>query len=145
MLQEMGICIDNQGHPVDYVSVNIKKLPDGYYMFLQLTMIEAILMDLGMSIMCQCLHQNNFMITLHQNQFCEHDKYDFNYQSVMGKINYLAQTSRPDIIFAVHQLARFSQDPHEYYGVAIMHLGINLNHTKHIGIKFKIQSDKGFE
>ncbi len=44
----MGICIDNQGHPVDYVSVNIKKLPDGYYMFLQLTMIEAILMDLGM-------------------------------------------------------------------------------------------------
>ncbi len=49
MLQEMGICIDNQGHPVDYVSVNIKKLPDGSHVYTKLALIEAILKDLGMS------------------------------------------------------------------------------------------------
>jgi hypothetical protein len=35
----------------------------------------------------------------------------WNYPSVIGKLNYLAQNSRPDISFAVHQCARFSKEP----------------------------------
>jgi hypothetical protein len=33
------------------------------------------------------------------------------YPSVIGQFNYLAQNSRPDISFAVHQCARFSKEP----------------------------------
>jgi hypothetical protein len=33
----------------------------------------------------------------------------WNYPSVIGQLNYLAQNSRPDISFAVHQCARFSK------------------------------------
>jgi len=33
------------------------------------------------------------------------------YCSLIGQINYLAATTRPEIQFAVHQCARFSQDP----------------------------------
>mmetsp|Transcript_10154 Transcript_10154/g.21792 ORF Transcript_10154/g.21792 Transcript_10154/m.21792 type:complete len:102 (-) Transcript_10154:646-951(-) len=50
----------------------------------------------------------------------------------------------PDIIFAVRQLARFSVDPRKDHGVAMMYLGMYLNHTKLIGIKFKIQPKKAF-
>jgi hypothetical protein len=35
----------------------------------------------------------------------------WNYPSIIGQINYLAQNSRPDISFAVHQCARFSKEP----------------------------------
>jgi hypothetical protein len=35
----------------------------------------------------------------------------WNYPSVIGQLNYLAQNSRPDISFAVHQCARFSTEP----------------------------------
>jgi hypothetical protein len=32
---------------------------------------------------------------------------DFNYRSAIGKLNYLAQTTRPDIIYAMHQIAKY--------------------------------------
>jgi hypothetical protein len=35
----------------------------------------------------------------------------WNYPSVIGQLNYLAQNSRPDISFAVHQCARLSKAP----------------------------------
>jgi hypothetical protein len=35
----------------------------------------------------------------------------WNYPSVIGQLNYLAQKSRPDISFAVHQCERFSKEP----------------------------------
>ncbi len=31
---------------------------------------------------------------------------NFNYRSAVGKLNYLAQTTRPDIMYATHQLVR---------------------------------------
>ncbi len=150
MLQEMGLRIDDQGHPADYVGVNIKKLPDGSYVFSQLALIEAILKDLGMSSSHKIkripMSSSKYLHAhIESKPFYECDQFNFNYRSVIGKLNYLAQTSRPDIIFAVHQLARFSADPREDHGVAMMYLGMYLNHTKLIGIKFKIQPDKGFE
>ncbi len=36
---------------------------------------------------------------------------DFNYRSAVGKLNYLAQTTRPDIMYATHQVAR-TRDSH---------------------------------
>jgi hypothetical protein len=34
-IQNLGLNIEDQGHPVDYVGVNIKKLKDGSYGFTQ--------------------------------------------------------------------------------------------------------------
>ncbi len=34
-IQNLGLNIEDQGHPVDYVGVNIKKLKDGSYEFTQ--------------------------------------------------------------------------------------------------------------
>jgi hypothetical protein len=36
---------------------------------------------------------------------------DFNYRSAVGKLNYLAQTTRPDFMYATHQVAKYSSDP----------------------------------
>jgi hypothetical protein len=43
----------------------------------------------------------------------------WNYPSVIGKLNYLAQNSRPDISFTVHQCARFSKEPKALHEIAV--------------------------
>jgi hypothetical protein len=43
----------------------------------------------------------------------------WNYPSVIGQLNYLAQNSRPDIQFAVHQCARFSKEPKALHEKAV--------------------------
>jgi len=70
---------------------------------------------------------------------------NFDYRSVTGKLNYLAQTSRPDIMYAVHQIARFSSDPREPHGEAVLYLVRYLVKTCNLGIRFKPDPSKGFE
>jgi hypothetical protein len=41
----LGLNIDDQGHPADYVGVNIKKLKDGSYEFTQQGFIDSIIND----------------------------------------------------------------------------------------------------
>ncbi len=36
---------------------------------------------------------------------------NFNYRSAVGKLNYLAQTTRLDIMYATHQIAKYLSDP----------------------------------
>jgi hypothetical protein len=40
--------MEDQGHPVDYVGVNIKKLKDGSYEFTQRALIDSIIDDAGL-------------------------------------------------------------------------------------------------
>jgi hypothetical protein len=46
----------------------------------------------------------------------------WSYPSVIGQLNYLAQNSRPDISFAVHQCARFSKEPKALHEKAVKHI-----------------------
>jgi hypothetical protein len=40
--QDLGLNKEDQGHPADYVGVNIKKLQDGSYEFTQRALIDAM-------------------------------------------------------------------------------------------------------
>ncbi len=42
-IQEAGLNIEDQGHPADYVGVNIKKIKDGSYEFTQRALIDFII------------------------------------------------------------------------------------------------------
>ena len=44
---------------------------------------------------------------------------DWDYASVVGMLMYLANNSRPDIAFAVHQCARFTHSPKESHASAV--------------------------
>jgi hypothetical protein len=47
---------------------------------------------------------------------------NFNYCSIVGKLNYLTQTSRGNIIYATHQIAKYSSNPRKPHGEAILYL-----------------------
>ena len=48
-IQDVGLNIEDQGHPADYAGVGIKKLRDGSYKFTQHALIDAIINNVGIS------------------------------------------------------------------------------------------------
>ena len=55
---------------------------------------------------------------------------NFNYQSVIGKLNYRAKSTRADLEYAVHQCARFMANPKRSHGIAVQHIGRYLLGTR---------------
>ncbi|KAL7476172.1 hypothetical protein ACHAW6_002053, partial [Cyclotella cf. meneghiniana] len=66
-------------------------------------------------------------------------------RSAVGKLNYLGQTIRPNILYVVHQAAKYSADPRLEHGEAIVYLVKYLKATRHIGLHFKPDASKGFQ
>mmetsp|Transcript_21406 Transcript_21406/g.29988 ORF Transcript_21406/g.29988 Transcript_21406/m.29988 type:complete len:240 (+) Transcript_21406:2-721(+) len=76
-------------------------------------LIQRIIDELGTSISTANVKPTPavYKEILHKDADGPERKQNWNYRSVVGMLNYLAATSRPDILFAVHQCARFSVNP----------------------------------
>ena len=72
-------------------------------------------------------------------------KYEWNYRQAIGMLNYLAGTTRPDISMAVHQCARFCNDPKLSHERAVRRIARYLQGTRTKGLKFIVQPSKGIE
>jgi hypothetical protein len=70
---------------------------------------------------------------------------NFCYHMVIGKLNYLAQTTRPDIVYTTHQLAKYSSDPRVPHGEAVLYQICYFKKTQDLGACFKPDQDKGFK
>jgi hypothetical protein len=57
------------------------------------------------------------------------------YRSIIGNLNYLEKSTRPDIAYAVHQCARYSSCPKYEHGKAVKEIGRYLLATKDKGIE----------
>jgi hypothetical protein len=130
---------------VDYVGDNIKKLKDGSYEFTQQALIDSIIDDVGLK--DAKVKPVPAKVSLQLHAFKDKPAFDlnFNYRSAVGKLNYLPQTTRPDIIYTTHQIAKYSSDPRQSHGEAILYLVRFLNKMRDIGVKFKPDPKKGFK
>ena len=144
-MQALGLNIEDQGHPADYVGVNIKKLRDGSYEFTQRALIDSIVDDVGLQDSKTKPVPAKVSLQLHAFKHEPPFELNFNYRSAVGKLNYLAQTTRPDIMYATHQVAKYSSDPRHSHGEAILYLVRYLKKTRDLGIRFKPNPGKGFE
>jgi hypothetical protein len=144
-IQNSGLNIEDQGHPADYVGVNIKKTKDGSYQFSQRALIDSIITDARLNDVKTKPVPAKVATLLHAHRDQPPFDLDFSYRSIVGKLNYLAQTTRPDIMYAVHQIAKFSSDPREPHGEAILYLVRYLKKTRELGIRFSPKPEKGFE
>ena len=48
-IKSSGLHVEDQGHPMDYVGVNISKTSDNCYQFSQRTLIDTIIQDVNLS------------------------------------------------------------------------------------------------
>ncbi len=110
-IKNTSLDIEDQGYPSDYVGVNVHKQADGMYNFTQRTLIDAIILDVGLK--DKYTKPVPAKASLHLHAFKNSPTFDekFHYRSIVGKLNYLAQTTRPDIMYATCQIAKYSSDP----------------------------------
>ena len=69
----------------------------------------------------------------------------WNYRSVVGMLNYLSGSTRPDISIAVHQVARFSTNPKRSHEKAVMRIARYLRSTARFGTFYKIDLPRDIE
>ena len=93
-LQDIYLDIEEQGHPADYVGVNIQRHDDGSYAIKQCVLIDSITEDVGLSSAKATTKPilASVQKPLHALKDSSFNN-DFNYHSVVGKINYIAQTT----------------------------------------------------
>ncbi len=145
-IQGTGLKIKDQGHPADYDGVKIKNMRDGSYGFTQHALINAIIKDINLTdAKVKPVPPAKMSMPLHAFKDAPSFNLNFNYCSVVGKLNYLTQTSRSDIMYATHQIAKYSSDLREPHGEAILYLVQYLKKARDLGVCFKPQLDKGFE
>jgi hypothetical protein len=145
-LQSLKLLIEDQGHPTDYVGVNIKKLKDGIIKLSQRALINSIIADVSLGDSKVKAVPAKVRKNLHAHLDRPPFSLNFGYRSVIGKLNYLAQTTRPDIVYATHQLAKCLSNPaREPHGEAILYLVRYLKKTHDLVTRFKLDCNKGFE
>ena len=145
--------VEDQGDLADYLGVKVQRHKDGTYEMTQPHLIDSILKDLGL------IDENGVarkgvttrgMPSL-TTKLIGPDKggqpfdYDWNYRSVIGKLNFLEKSTRCDLSYVVHQCARFSADPRRSHGEAIKHLGRYLLETRTKGYTLKPAQLKSFD
>ncbi len=144
-IQNLGLNIEDQGHPADYVGVNIKKLKDGSYELTLWGLLDSIIDDIGLKDAKVKPVPAKVSLQLHACKDKPTFDLNFNYRSAVGKLNYLVQTTSLDIIYATHQIAKYLSDPRQSHGEAILYLVHYLKKTQDLGLKFKPDPKKGFE
>ena len=69
----------------------------------------------------------------------------FHYRSVIGKVNYLATLTHPDMQYAVHSCAIFSTCPKQEHGYAVEYIAKHLKGTSKIGMLFHPKKNEAFK
>ena len=69
----------------------------------------------------------------------------FDYQSVIGKMNYIEKGSRSELAYAIHQCARYSTSPFKEHGDAVRWIGWYLLGTPREGLILKPDLARSFE
>ena len=138
--------LEEQGDIADYLGINFQHMPDGTLKLWQPHLIDQILEDVGINPRERV--KTTPAISSRILKRCKDapsHKPNFDYRSVIGKLNFLEKSSRPDIAYTVHQCARFCQDPKEEHVKAVIHLAKYLQGTKEEGTTLSPNAGKSFE
>ena len=145
--------IEDEGELEEYLGVKIQHHDDGRIEFTQPQLIDSILIDLGLLASDGSERPNTSTkdTPLMTSRVLGPDRdgpafdYTWEYRSVIGKLNFLEKSTRPDLAYATHQCARFMADPKKSHGEAIKHIGRYLLKTRDKGFIIKPDKTQAFE
>jgi hypothetical protein len=144
-LDAQGFNLDLMGDVKDYLGINFERLADDRVKMSQPQLIEQILKDVGLS-----QGANTKSTPCHQSILQRYLKGvpwkgKFHYRSVVGKLNSLEKGTRPDIAYATHQCARFSEETRASHEDAVVWLRKYLLSTKDDGIIYDPKREQSIE
>jgi len=119
-IKNNGLNVTIEGDMKDFLGVHIEKTSDKEIRMSQPHLMKQIIKDIGMNTNTKPrkLPAASSKILKRHQESKERDK-SFNYRSVVGKLNYLEKSARPDISYSTHQCARFVEDPKVKHSKAI--------------------------
>ena len=88
-----------------YIGMNARKDTNGTITMIQPAIIDKILNSLRICDKSK-MHDTPKKFILTRDKYGNGRKQEWHYRSVIGQMNYLYGTTRPDIIFSVHQCAK---------------------------------------
>jgi hypothetical protein len=145
-LRKAGYDIEDKGDLKDYLGVNVDYLANGRIKLSQPHLIDQIVHDIGLTTRSPTKSTPaKSSVILQRDELGQPFDQSFHYRSVIGKLNYLEKTTRPEISYAVHQCARFSEDPKQSHAKAVIHLAQYLKGTRDQGIILDPKRDKSLE
>lgn len=124
--------IGDQGNIQDFLGIRISTDKHGNTHLQQTGLINKILHDLGLQEAHPKPTPAIHVLHLYTNGHPREDIWS--YHSIIGKLNFLAQMTRPDISMAVHNCARFTNSPTSLHEQALKHIGRYFAHTRDIGL-----------
>ena len=140
--------LTDEGDLKDYLGVRFEKRADGSIKMHQNRVIKRALEILGIPIDGDVkMHDTPAESTkiLHKDENGPTRKQSWNYRSAIGVLNYLQGMTRPDLSYAVHQCARFCENPKLSHEQAVKRVCRYLRATKDDGLIFTPDMNKGFE
>ena len=125
----------DEGTLSDYLGVEIKELPNGCIKLSQPHLIQSILDDLNFNERTGTKKTPaSPTVKLNRDVKGEPINETWSYRAIIGKMNFVEKSTRPDIAYAVHQCARFSADPKVSHATAVKRIGKYLLATKDKGM-----------
>lgn len=143
--QRLNITVE--GDLADFLGVEIKRHSDGTIHLTQPHIISQILKDVHLdkdNVLTKMTPAASSKILGKHRDSSDFDGH-FDYRSVIGKLNFLERSSRPDISYAVHQCARHSANPKKEHGQAVIWLCRYLAATRDKGIILRPDASKSLE
>ena len=118
-LKDKGFDLTKEDSLSEFLGIKINFNPDdGSYELTQRGLIDMVLATAGME-NCNPNFVPAMQVALGSDPEGAPFKETWLYSSVVGMLMYLATNSRPDIAFAVSQVARFNHSPKQSHGTAV--------------------------
>ena len=135
-MKQTDLDLTVEGDISDFLGVKIDYKNDGTIHLTQPQLINSILKELNLDKPNTKIKRTPAASSKILSAFPNSNSFDghFHYRRIIGKLNYLERSTRPDISYAVHQCARFAADPKQEHGEAIKWLCRYLCATKDKGL-----------
>jgi hypothetical protein len=136
--------IDIQGNLQDYLGIHINYHNDGTITMTQPHLIDSILSDLNLTDNHENKSTSKTLPPMPTHKILADPKgppfsYPWNYQAIIGKLNFLEKSTQPNITYVVHQLACFLTKLRQLHGQAVKYLGRYPLGTRERGIIMRPQ------
>ena len=130
----------DEGEVGDFLGIRIAKGKEGEFTLTQTGLINKVLKTAEME-NCKPVSTPAVPTTLGIDKDGDAFNESWEYASIVGMLMYLANNSRPDIAFAVHQCARFTHCPRNSHAIAIKRILRYLKGTNTQGMSFCPNND----
>mmetsp|Transcript_26718 Transcript_26718/g.63721 ORF Transcript_26718/g.63721 Transcript_26718/m.63721 type:complete len:423 (-) Transcript_26718:138-1406(-) len=136
-LRNSGMELEEESNVAGFLGVHLDRCQDGSIVLSQKGLIQRIIDALDVGNLPHKLTPVTPNAVLGADKEGEGPNGTFNYASVVGMLGYLHANSRPDISFAVAQVARYTHSPKQSHEKALERIGRYLKGTKNEGLILK--------